>query len=122
MTMSAAIVDTYQMLDAGAKLYAVKYTDPGLQETATATYLPSGSVMTLISTNPNIVQDAKLKIYQYYVAHAEMYRNNASTGIQSGLEMVERDNRLEGISSGTKTEITTTQDNREEYLESLMGE
>jgi hypothetical protein len=110
------------MLDAGAKLYAVKYTDPGLQETATATYLPSGSVMTLISTNPNIVQDAKLKIYQYYVAHAEMYRNNASTGIQSGLEMVERDNRLEGISSGTKTEITTTQDNREEYLESLMGE
>lgn len=122
MTMSAAIVDTYQMLEAGAKLYAVKYTDPGLQETATATYLPSGAVMTLISTNPNIVQDAKLKIYQYYVANAEMYRNNASTGIQSGLNMVEADDRAEGISSHTTEEISTTKDNREEYLESLMNE
>ena len=119
MTMSAAIVDTYQMLDAGAKLYAVKYTDPGLQETATATYLPSGAVMQLISTNPNIVQDAKVKIYQYYIANQAMYRNNSSTGIQSGLDMVDAEDRADGISDNTKTEITTTKDNREEYLESL---
>ncbi len=119
MTMSAALVDTYQMLEAGAKLYAVKYTDPGLQETATATYLPSGAVMQLISTNPNIVQDAKVKIYQYYINNAEMYRNSANTGIQSGLNMVEADDRKDGISSNTREEIQTTKDNREEYLESL---
>ena len=119
MTMSAAIVDTYQMLEAGAKLYAVKYTDPGLQETATATYLPSGAVMQLISTNPNIVQDAKVKIYQYYVANQAMYRNSTETGIESGLTMVEADDRADGISDNTKVEITTTKDNREEYLETL---
>ncbi len=119
MTMSAAIVDTYQMLEAGAKLYAVKYTDPGLQETATATYLPSGAVMQLISTNPNIVQDAKVKIYQYYIKNADMYRNNANTGIQAGLNMVEADERTDGISANTRQEITATKDNREEYLENL---
>ena len=108
MTMSAAIVDTYQMLDAGAKLYAVKYTDPGLQETATATYLPSGAVMQLISTNPNIVQDAKVKIYQFYIKNADMYRNNASTGIQSGLITLKDDERADGITQNTRTEITKT--------------
>lgn len=119
MTMSAAIVDTYQMLDAGAKLYAVKYTDPGLQETATATYLPSGAVMQLISQDPNIVQNAKIKIYQYYIANQSMFRNSTDTGIQAGLQMVEEKDRLDGISSNTKTEVTTTRDNREEYIESL---
>jgi hypothetical protein len=120
MTMSAAIVDTYQMLEAGAKLYAVKYTDPGLQETATATYLPSGAVMKVISTNPNIVEDAKTKIFQYYVANQGMYRNSTETGIESGLTMVEADDRADGISDNTKVEITTTKDNREEYLETLL--
>ena len=51
-----------------------------------------------------------------------MYRNNASTGIQSGLNMVEADERADGISSHTTEEISTTKDNREEYLESLMSE
>ena len=119
MTMSAALVDTYQMLEAGAKLYAVKYTDPGLQDTATATYLPSGAVMTLISTNPNIVQDAKSKIFQYYISNAERYRTSTDTGIQSGLMVLDADDRADGVSSYTRTEIVTTQDNREEYLESL---
>ena len=119
MTMSAAIVDTYQMLEAGAKLYAVKYTDPGLQETATATYLPSGAVMTVISQDPNIVDDAKAKIYQYYISKQDMFRNNANTGIQSGLNMVEADDRADGIASNTQQEISNMKDTREEYLESL---
>ncbi len=120
MTMSAAIVDTYQMLEAGAKLYAVKYTDPGLQETPLATYLPSGAVMKVISTNPNIVEDAKTKIFQFYVANQAMYRNSTETGIESGLTMVEADDRADGISDNTKIEVTTTKDNREEYLETLL--
>jgi hypothetical protein len=48
-----------------------------------------------------------------------MYRNSANTGIQSGLNMVEADDRKDGISSNTREEIQTTKDNREEYLESL---
>ena len=46
LTMSAAIVDAYKI--SGSKLYATKYTDPGLQAVATATYIPSNDTINLI--------------------------------------------------------------------------
>ena len=73
--------------------------------------------------NKELFSDSKfLDIWYKDVANAEMYRNNASTGIQSGLNMVDADERGDGIASGTQSEISTTKDNREEYLESLMDE
>jgi hypothetical protein len=55
----------------------------------------------------------------FNVQNAERYRTSTDTGIQSGLMILDADDKADGVSSYTRTEIVTTQDNREEYLESL---
>ena len=64
LAMSNAIVEYYTM--AGSKLYATKYTDPGTQEAAVATYSPNDTVKALKidgeeATEQNI-KDGKYKI------------------------------------------------------------
>ena len=57
LMMSCAIVESYQMN--GAKLYATRYVEPGIQEAATVTYVPNDETRALIERDPNIVQEAK---------------------------------------------------------------
>ena len=57
LMLKSAIVETYQIT--GARLYAVQYTEPGLQEAAIETYSPSSDVLTLIYSDSNIVEEAR---------------------------------------------------------------
>ena len=116
ITMNNAIVDAYRVL--GAKLYVTPYTEAGIQEAATPTYVPTGEVMQLISDNPNIIQDAKNALISRYNANQGTVRNNViNPAINSNGE--EGENNLQ-----TKVEesITNTKEERQEYLESLGGE
>lgn len=73
LTMNNAIVDSYKML--GSKLYATIYTEAGIQDAATPTYVPSGEVTQLIVDNPNVVQEAKQALYNRYQEHHERVRD-----------------------------------------------
>ena len=101
LTMSAAIVDAYKI--SGSKLYATKYTDPGLQAVATATYIPSNDTINLIDKDPNIVTTARNALITRYNENYSTYR----TGIQSTINSIES---------------STQQSERKTYLDSLAGE
>lgn len=113
--MSNAIVEAYQM--EGALLYTTKYVEPGMQENATPTYVPSAEVLNLITQNPNIEQEAKQAIYSRYNSDAAGIRNN----INSELNSVDSDTRKSNTTSGVSTETQTTKEQRQSYLDALAG-
>lgn len=57
LTISSAIVDCY--LNEGTKLYTTKYIEPNIQSASITTYSPSLETMSLINSNPNIINIAK---------------------------------------------------------------
>lgn len=116
LTMSAAIVDAYQM--EGSKLFAVKYTDPGLQAKATATYVPSTATINLINTDPNILHDARNALITRYNNSYNQYRG----GIDNILNEKDASSRESSIEAGTSSEIATQQSERQTYLEQMYGE
>lgn len=116
LTMSAAIVDAYKI--SGSKLYATKYTAPGLQAVATATYIPSNDTINLIDKDPNIVTTARNALITRYNENYSTYR----TGIQSTINSIESSTQQSRVESGTSSETATQQAERKTYLDSLAGE
>ncbi len=56
LNASSAIIDAYLQ---GAKLYALSYVDPGMQEAAVANYPANPKVLDLMEQDPNILEEAK---------------------------------------------------------------
>lgn len=115
LAMSNAIVEAYKM--DGALLYTTKYVEPGMQDEATPTYVPSAEIVNLITQNPNVVTEAKTAIYNRYIANNSAIRNN----INSELSRVDADEAESKVSSGTDQEFSTAQEQRQSYLDSLAG-
>lgn len=110
--LNNAIVEAYRI--DGAKLYANIYTDPGMQTAAITTYTPSREVAELINDNPNIIDRAKSELSSRYNANQ---RNNViNQAIQNNAE-----NGDENVSSAVEEEITTTKENRKNYLDGLSA-
>ncbi len=113
--MSSAIVEAYQM--EGALLYTTKYIEPGLQQTATPTYVPSASILNLITQNPNVVSEAKTAIYNRHQNDAAGIRNN----IDSNLSSIDSTVRENNLNTKVSNEAQTTQTQRQAYLDALAG-
>lgn len=114
LLMSNAIVESY--LVPGSKLYVTKYTEPGMQESATPTYLPSSEVVTLMNADPNIVAVAKNELFTRYNNNSGVIRGNIVNSINA--------HATEGqanVESGVQDEITKAREQRQSYLESLGG-
>ena len=112
LMMSSAIVEAYKMN--GAMLYATRYVEPGIQEAATVTYVPNDETRALIERDPNIVEEAKNALLSVLNANSELVRpgiNNAITNEDAADNVVET----------TEDEITSLQEERELYIESLGG-
>ena len=112
LTLNAAIVDAYKI--PGSKLYATQYSEPGLQEKATETYIPSSDTINLINNDPNIVMEARnalITIYNQFMG----YRNS----ISNELNKKTGEEQDELVTSGTESEIQQQQEQRKEYLESI---
>ncbi len=60
LRMSAAIVDAG--LYDGSRLLAIKYIEPSIQDKAVITYVPNISVLSLIESDPNIVEKCSQKL------------------------------------------------------------
>lgn len=116
LSLSSAIVDAYRLN--GAKLYLTKYTEAGMQQAATPTYVVNGETSVLIQNNPNILEKAMNALKERYNAinsselrntHINGLINNAGEEAQTNLE--------------TKMEesITNSKENRKKYLDSISA-
>ena len=114
LAMIHAIVEAYKL--EGAVLYTAKYVEPGTQEKATPTYIPSAEVVNLVTQNPNVVQEAKTAMYNRY----QQFTSNRNN-INSQLNSVDEDEAKSKVTTGTTTEVTTAQDQRKSYLDALAG-
>ena len=112
LMMSCAIVETYQMN--GAMLYTTKYVEAGIQEAATVTYVPNDEVRALIERDPNIVQEAKNALLTTLNSNSSLVR----PGIESS---VNNEDAADNVVEKTEDEITSLQQEREAYIDSLGG-
>ena len=116
ITMNNAIVEAYKI--AGSQLKATIYTEAGLQNAATPTYVPTGEVMRLINDDPNIVQTAKNALISRYNQNQEIVRNNAVNPLLNSNGQEGEEN----LKTKVEESITNSKEKRKEYLESLGGE
>ena len=86
--MSCAIIDSAQVK--GAKIYATKYTEAGMQKAATPTYPINESTSKLLQSDPNVLEKAMTEIRTRYGNgnSAEIRNNyiNSSINNQDGVE------------------------------------
>lgn len=105
--MSNAIIEYYIM--AGSKLYATKYTDPGIQAAAVGTYVPNGTVAELISSNPNITSYLNSDRYSNELkAIRNKYIDNAVKQYN--------ESAIANIEENIKDEIKSLKEAREAYF------
>ena len=114
--MSCAIIDAYQIK--GAKLYATKYTEAGMQEAATPTYPINASTSALLQNDPNILEKAMNEIKNRYSnTNATTLRNDyINSSINSQGEQAQSN-----LETNMQESMKNSQNSRKEYLESLNG-
>ena len=115
ITMNNAIVEAYKIN--GSQLKATIYTEAGIQNAATPTYVPTGEVMRLINDNPNIIQIAKNSLITRYNQNKETVRDNT---INPQINSSGQDGE-ERLKTKVEESVTNSKDKRKEYLESLGG-
>ena len=106
MVLSSAIVESFKTT--GAKLYATRYTEAGMQEAATMTYYPNSDVQNAIQNDPNIVY----KAIQGILKNREQIRKSIDSEVS-------KNEAEDGISTKSETSITSTQEQRKNYLQTL---
>ena len=113
LMMSSAIVEAYGVQ--GAKIYATKYAEPGMQVAATPNYVPNQDVLAEIQRDPNIVETAMNEIKSRITQDAANLRNQY---IQS---IINNDQGYSGnVQSGMETGITNSDSARRQYIESMQ--
>lgn len=112
MTMNNAIVEAYMI--EGAKLYALQYTEAGMQEKSIPTYAVSGDVYYAMMNNPNITDEAWKGLEARYNSE---YRTKY---MDSSLFLYEED-RNKSVESGLEDEIESIKAARQEFVDSLEG-
>ncbi len=118
LTMNNAIVESYRII--GSKIYAREYAEPGIQAAATPTYPVSAAVLQLIQYSPNIVEEARVALYNRYFEndHAQAVQRN--TVIEPALaENALTSNPNDSVEQKNQEEISKVQAAREEYVSSL---
>ena len=98
LTLGNAIVESYQSV--GSKLYATIYTEAGLQEPSTQTYVVSTNVYGLIASNPNVVNDAKNALWTRYNDQAQVEQRTSFIDPSITIS-------AESVSTGVQTETAT---------------
>ena len=112
LMINNAIVEAYYI--DGAKLYANIYTEPGIQDAAITTFTPRREVNELIQSDPNIVDRAKAELSSRYNAGQ---RDIINAAIENNLDTGD-----ESVRAGVEQDITTTRENRQDYLDGLAAQ
>ena len=114
--MSCAIVDAAQVK--GAKIYATRYTEAGMQVAATPTFPVNSSTSALLQTDPNILGKAMTEIRNRYANgnSAEIRNSHINPEIEK-----QGDDAKSNLEEKMQESITNSKNSRKEYLESLMS-
>ena len=114
--MSCAIVDVAQVK--GAKIYATKYTEAGMQKAATPTFPVNESTSALIRSDSNILERAKIEVANRYNNQnsANLRNNYIQSSINSQGEQAQTN-----LESSMEESITNSKNSRKQYLDSLSG-
>lgn len=114
--MSCAIIDASQIR--GAKIYATKYTEAGMQNAATPTFPINASTSALLNNNPNVLERAMNEIAaRYNNTNASELRNNyINSAINNQGEQAQTN-----LETNMQESITNSKNSRKEYLDSLAG-
>ncbi len=115
LLLSNAIVEAYTI--EGSKLYAVPYTQAGMQDAAVTTYSPSKSVWDLINKDPNVIEESKLALWERYENQEQV---STRQNIQNTLGEYSG-SQNSSVEAGLQEELTIRQAAREEFVDSLMG-
>ncbi|MBR3254785.1 MAG: hypothetical protein IKF97_00940 [Clostridia bacterium] len=113
LTISSAIVDAARI--EGSKLYAIKYTEAGMQQAAVPTYVVSAETAALINRDPNILRNAKEALINRYnsIGSTEIRNDYINRAIQNSTDP-------EGNAKTKLQEsITKSQNARKSYLNSI---
>lgn len=109
--MSCAIIEAAKV--PGTKIYANKYTDPGIQEAATPTYIVNDETYKVLSSNPNIVNVSVHKL-------SERYGNGNNTATRGDVNQ-----QVDEIGTDAQTKvdesITNSKNSRRDYIQSLSS-
>ena len=114
LLLNSAIVEAYIMT--GSELYATIYVEPGLQNNLAYTYSPTEEVAILISNNPNIVETARVSIYNRYLGSGAV-RNPIITERNKYSE----ERQQTSVSQGMQKQIDAARQARQKYLSELNG-
>ena len=107
--LNSAIVESYIMK--ASDIYIAKYVEPGMQEKAANTYVPTAEVIRLIETDSNIVSTAKNELTSRFDANI---RNQMNSTVNQYSEQ-----GLTNVEEGIQKQIEDAKKAREEYLSSL---
>ena len=127
LILNCAIVESYKI--PGSKLYATQYVEPGLQDAAQITYVPSDAILSLIRTDPNCVQKAKTALWErlYNKNESGQYTtrkddvNSAIRNPINGALNNNQDEATDNVTTGVQNDIQKTQEERQKYLDALSG-
>ena len=109
LMLNSAIVESYIMK--ASNIYIAKYVEPGMQEKAANTYVPTAEVIRLIETDSNIVSTAKNELTSRFDANI---RNQMNSTVNQYSEQ-----GLTNVEEGIQKQIEDAKKAREEYLSSL---
>ena len=107
--LNSAIVESYIMK--ASNIYIAKYVEPGMQEKAANTYVPTAEVIRLIETDSNIVSTAKNELTSRFDANI---RNQMNSTVNQYSEQ-----GLTNVEEGIQKQREDAKKAREEYLSSL---
>ena len=107
--LNSAIVESYIMK--ASNIYIAKYVEPGMQEKAANTYVPTAEVIRLIETDSNIVATAKNELTSRFDTNI---RNQMNSTVNQYSEQ-----GLTNVEEGIQKQIEDAKKAREEYLSSL---
>lgn len=114
LVMNNAIVDAFRV--EGAKLYATSYVEAGIQTASIPTYVPSREVAALISSNPNIITEAKNELINRYNNNANIRNDVINPAISNS-----GPNGEENVKSKIQESTSNSGLSRKEYLDSLSS-
>ena len=115
-----AIIEYYTV--PASKLYAVKYTDPGIQKAATPNYVPGDIVYTIIRNNSNI--KSFLNSERYSDVYKQLRNQVINPVVQAYYTDTDGDGRtdaLDNIETNKKDEIEKQKEAREQYFSTLSA-
>lgn len=116
LILNSAIVEAYIMMGS-AELYMATYVEPGMQDAAIYTYMPTNEVITLINMDENIVSTARASLAALYSKQGVA---NVRGQINTSTSQYAEDSK-ENIEEGIQAQIEAAKKAREDYLSELEG-